>query len=71
MKRIVDGAMRGMWATEMGSRRTGEAMKVDAHDHKRPRALSVTEGWRRNFNEGCLKGTDPPEDLDAQGHRAT
>ena len=36
IKRKVDGgeAMKGTWATEKGSRRTGVAMKVDAQDHE-------------------------------------
>ena len=36
IKRKVDGgvAMKGTWAAEKGSRRTGLAMKVDAQGHK-------------------------------------
>ena len=39
MKRKVDGgkAMKGTWATEKGSRRTGVTMKVDAQDHEHSR----------------------------------
>ena len=36
IKRKIDGgeAMKGTWATEKGSRRTGVAMQVDAHGHR-------------------------------------
>ena len=39
IKRKVDGgeAMKGTWATEKGSRRTGMAMKVDVQDHEHSR----------------------------------
>ena len=39
IKRKFDGgeAMKGTWATEKGSRRTGVAMKVVAQDHKQSR----------------------------------
>ena len=39
MKRKVDGgkAMKGTWATETGSRRTGVAIKLDAQDHEHSR----------------------------------
>ena len=51
IKRKFDGgeAMKGTWATEKGSRRTGVAMKVDAQGHKHSRICSVTKDWRRRF----------------------
>jgi hypothetical protein len=46
--RKADGgeAIKGTWATGQGSRRTGVAMKADAHGHKPPRARSVTKDFR-------------------------
>ena len=51
IKRIVDGgeAMKGTWATEKGSRRTGVAMKVDAQGHQCSGICSVTKYCRRHF----------------------
>ncbi len=42
IKRKVDrgDTMKGTWATEKGSRRTGVAMKVDAQGHKCSRLCS-------------------------------
>ena len=51
IKRIVDGgeAMKGTWAIEKGSRRTGVVMKGNAHDHKCSRAFSVIKDRRRRI----------------------
>ncbi len=51
IKRIVDGGevMKGTWAIEQGSRRTGVTMKVDAHDHIYSRTCTVTKDFRRRL----------------------
>ena len=51
IKRKVDSGetMKGTWATEKGSRRTGVAMKVDAHDHVYSRTCTATKDFRRRL----------------------
>ena len=51
IKRRVDGgeAMKGTWATEKGSQRTGVEMKVDAQGHKYSRIFFVAKDWRRRL----------------------
>ena len=41
--------MKGTWAIEQGSRRTGVVMKVDAHDQIYPRTRTVTEDFGRRL----------------------
>ena len=49
IKRKFDGGdtMKGTWATEKGSQRTGVEMKVDAHDHTT--TTQVLENMIRGF----------------------
>ena len=48
IKRIVDGeeVMKGTWAIEQGSRWTGVAMNVDAHDQIYSRPCTVSKDFR-------------------------
>ena len=51
IKRTVDGGevMKDTWAIEQGSRRTGVAMKVDAHDYIYSRPCTATKDFRRRL----------------------
>ena len=69
IKRKFDGgeAMKGTWATEKGSRRTGMTMIVDARGHKHSRISSVTKDWRRRF-QTKVAGARFRGDVPGQGY---
>ncbi len=50
--------MKGTWATETGSQRTGLEMKVDARDRNYSKVFSVTKDWKKRLRTLRYHGSE-------------